>query len=166
MSIKQLTDQQIKDLQDALRLIEVPPPVFMAAIMPANRIRIHKAFAIRVPVELRIPGVKDRFILDFSNIAITEPNEPLRYQLPSVQIEPAQINATEFIQEPIQEPIKKRKGRGKARIKTVPRSGLTVMFNDTDLELLEKIALDNDLTISYLVRSAVTNYLKNHLANT
>jgi hypothetical protein len=54
---------------------------------------------------------------------------------------------------------KKRKGRGKGKKQTPPRSVINVLVDDSDIEILNNLAIKQDLSVSYLVRAAIRQYL-------
>lgn len=55
--------------------------------------------------------------------------------------------------------VKKRRGRGKAKKQTPSRSLVSVLIDDSYITALNQLAIDKDLTLSYLVRVAVRQYL-------
>lgn len=61
--------------------------------------------------------------------------------------------------EPTLSTEKKRKGRGKGKKQTPPRSVINVLIDDSDIEKLNNLAITQDLTVSYLIRAAVRQYL-------
>ncbi len=56
----------------------------------------------------------------------------------------------------------KRKGRGKAKKQPLARSLISVLVDDTDIQLLNDYAATNDLTFSQVIRSALRFFLQHN----
>lgn len=54
---------------------------------------------------------------------------------------------------------KLKKGRGKAKKTTLPRSSFTCLLDDTVIAELNRLAAEKDLPVSYFVRAALRHYL-------
>jgi hypothetical protein len=62
---------------------------------------------------------------------------------------------------PVIEPVK-RKGRGKAKKQAPARSLVTVLIDNSDLELLNELAIKKDYNVSQLIRLAVRRLVSSH----
>jgi hypothetical protein len=56
-----------------------------------------------------------------------------------------------------------KKGRGKAKKENPLRSPLTCLIDDIDIQTLNQLAVTKDLSVSYLVRAAIKDFLKKSL---
>jgi hypothetical protein len=67
---------------------------------------------------------------------------------------------TQTIEPSVTNPLPTRKGRGKAKKQAPARSPVTVLIDDVQIEKLNALAVEKDVTVSYLIRRAVVRLLQ------
>lgn len=171
---KQIPESDLKLLVEALRNSIAPPLEFQAvyeAVMSSYSIqfRLFKALTSRQKafVDVRINRKLKRISLNFAvlpEFAINELLESVKTeQTLSVQVEKTelvQVEPEKILQVSQNEFEVKRKGRGKAKKQTPPRSLVSVLIDDKDIQLLNDLAIKHDSNVSRLVRLAVRRLLE------
>lgn len=86
--------------------------------------------------------------------AVQIESEPLQAESVQIQPVPLQVVKTDSDNMPV-----KRKGRGKAKKQSSSRSLVSVLIDDSDIELLGKLGKCRDMNLSQLIRAAVRRLL-------
>lgn len=178
MNKKQIPEPDLKALIEALRLSIQPDLEFQAvyeALMASFSIqaRLFKALTDRKQafVDVRINRKPRRIELNFSvlpQFAVTEllnkfsadVEQDLKNQSSSeiVDFQPGQNVENE--PQDLEQTEKKRKGRGKAKKQAPARSLVSVLIDDSQIELLAKWGEKKDMNQSQLIRLAVFRLLQ------
>lgn len=168
-----LFESERSQLHAALLALRLPPQAVDFALSSAQQVRVYKAYARRKDCPLSysptsvitVPFSK----LDKNNVyypdglPIVQPEpkpitEPVLEPVPIVDIEPVIESVTKSNDKPANP---KPKGRGKAKKVTPARSQVNFLLDDSDIDLLNELAIEQDLSFSQALRSAVKFYLKN-----
>lgn len=183
---KLIPEPDLKLLIDFLRLCVNDDVEFQAAyesVMSSFPVqtRLFKALTDRKDafVVVKIKRKDRKILLNFSAlpnpqasavpVESEQKNDSLVVPL-SEQREPLQVEKTEFVTnsnlvQPEILPLgsspseKKRKGRGKAKKPSLPRSSVSFLLDDSDIQLLNELALKKDVSFSQLMRLAVRRLL-------
>ena len=172
MESEQISNQQLHILLEFIKngLSELDYSAVHKAILssPSHQNRLFKAFTHKKDyfVEVGSRRKSKKITLRFSalpNALLSTVSESLNLvkSLANQNSEPSPL--TEKIDSETLPPNaeQKRKGRGKAKKQSPPRSLVNVLIDDSDIELLNELAAKKDLSVSQLVRSAVRHYLLN-----
>jgi len=171
-----ISEPDLKLLVDFLRLCIEPDLEFQAvyeAVIGSTsiQVRLFKALSDRKNafVDVRIKRKPQRIELKFSALPLSLVSDALVESSEKHPVVTCNTEKVDTIQVEEIEPIVKtesdnvsikRKGRGKAKKQSPSRSLVSVLIDDSDINLLDDLATKHDMNFSQLLRAVIKSYLK------